>query len=174
MTHPHPTPTLAPVQTGNVRTSSLERIALTEALGVTDTSVIDVLHAHGLRAVTAFVLEWLPAVDVCWVDGADAGEQNALRVQLAADDRATVGALELLDQWLTTRPLPEHFEAARRAIRLQLRDLDEDGRRATLDRVVAICEAAGRASGASVGVAALSTRERRHIRLLRRELEDAV
>ena len=174
MTHSDPARALAPAHTGAARTSSLEKIALAEALGVTDTSVVDVLHGHGLRADTAFVLEWLPAVDVCWVDGAEAGEQNAMRVQLAADDRATVGGLELLDQWLTIRPSPEHFEAARRAIRLQLRDLDADGRLATLDRIVAICEAAGRAAGASYRVGALSTRERRHIRLLRRELEDAV
>ena len=116
MNHSDPARTLVPVVTGGTRLSSLEKTALAEALGVTDTSVVDVLHGHGLRAGTAFVLEWLPAVDVCWVDGADAGEQNALRVQLAADDRATVDGLELLDQWLTSRPSPEHFEAGRRAI----------------------------------------------------------
>ena len=174
MTHSDPARALAPVLTGDPRVSSLEKIALVDALGVTDSSVVDVLYRHGLRAGTAFVLEWLPAVNVCWVDGADAGEQNALRVQLAADDRATVDGLELLDQWLTIRPPAEHFEAARRAIRLRLRGLDEDVRQATLDRIVAICEAAGRAGGASFGVGALSTRERRHIRLLRHELEDAV
>lgn len=174
MTHSDHARTLAHDLTGAARTINLEKLALAEALGVTDTQVIDLLHRNGLRDITAFVLEWLPAVDVCWIDGADAGEQNALRVQLAADDRALVNCLELLDQWLTTRPEPELFEAARRAIQIQLRDLDEDGRRSMLDRIVAICEAAGRASGASVGVAALSTRERRHIRLLRRELEAAI
>lgn len=174
MTHADHARTLARAMTGDARSLSLEKSALAEALGVTDTHVIDLLYGNGLRAVTACVLEWLPGVDVCWVDGADAGEQNALRVQLAADDRATVGGLELLDQWLTIRPSPELFEAARRAIRFQLRDLDEDLRQATLDRIVAICEAAGRAGGADFGVGALSTRERRHIRLIRRDLEDAV
>lgn len=166
--------TLARAMTGDARSLSFEKTALAEALGVTETHVIDLLYGNGLRAVTAFVLEWLPGVDVCWVDGVDAREQNALRVQLAADGRATVSGLELLNQWLTIRPSPEFFEAARRAIQFQLRDLDEGRRQAALDRVVAICEAAGRAGGADVGVGALSPRERRHIRLIRRDLEAAV
>ncbi len=149
---------------------SLELAALGEALGVTHSRVLAELHAQGLRAPTAVVLEWVPAVDVCWLDGADAGERNALRVQLAADDRATVDGLALLDAWLSTRPAPEFFEAGRLAIRLRLRGLDDDAREATLDRIVAICEAAGRAGGGQFGVSPLSKKERRHIERIRQDL----
>ena len=160
-------PALAPAHLA----SNLDRAVLAEALGVADGAILDPLYAHGLRAATAFVLEWLPAVDVCWLDGAEAGERNALRVQLAADGRGTVEGLTLLDTWLTTRPAPEFFEAGRWAIRMRLLGLDEDAREATLDRIVAMCEAAGRAGGADFGVSALSGKERRHIGRIRRDLE---
>lgn len=163
-----PAPVLA--DAGDRRATSLELAALADALGVTNARVLRDLHANGLRADTAAVLEWVPAVDVCWLDGADAGERNALRVQLAADDRATVEGLALLDAWLTTRPMVEFFEAGRRAIRLRLRGLDEAARESTLDRIVAICEAAGRAGGGGFGVSPLSKKERRHIEAIRRDL----
>lgn len=149
---------------------SLELAALGEVLGVTHSRVLVELYAHGLRAGTAVVLEWVPAVDVCWLDGADAGERNALRVQLAADDRATVDGLALLDAWLTTRPTPEFFEAGRLAIRVRLHALDDEAREATLDRIVAICEAAGRAGGGQFSVGPLSKKERRHIDRIRQDL----
>lgn len=150
--------------------TSLELAALGEALGVTNTRVLGELYEHGLRAATAVVLEWVPAVDVCWLDGADAAERNALRVQLAADDRATVPGLALLDAWLSTRPAPEFFEAGRLAIRLRLRGLDDEDRAATVDRIVAICEAAGRAGGGQFGISALTKKERRHIDRIRHDL----
>jgi hypothetical protein len=160
-----------PADVRDPRATSLELAALAAALGVTNTSVLRDLYAHGLRASTAVVLEWVPAVDVCWLDGADAGERNALRVQLAADDRATVEGVALLDAWLTSRPVAEFFEAGRQAIRLRLKGLDDAAREATLDRIVAICEAAGRAGGGAFGVSALSKKERRHIEAIRRDLE---
>ena len=164
-------PALVPAAVRDLRGTSLELAALGEALGVTNASVLRNLYTYGLRASTAAVLEWVPAVDVCWLDGADAGERNALRVQLAADDRATVEGLALLDAWLTSRPVAEFFEAGRQAIRLRVRGLDDAAREATLDRIVAICEAAGRAGGGGFGVSALSKKERRHIEAIRRDLE---
>lgn len=170
MTQPTLADRHAPAHARTAFAPSLELAALGEALGVTNTRVLTELHAQGLRAHTAIVVEWVPAVDVCWLDGADAGERNALRVQLAADDCATVEGLALLDAWLSKRPAPEFFEAARQAIRLRLRGLDDEAREATLDRIVAICEAAGRAGGGQFGVSPLSTKERRHIGRIRQDL----
>lgn len=149
---------------------SLDLAALGDALCVTERAVLEELHGHGLRPATVAALEWIPAVDVCWLDGADAAERNAIRMQYAADDRATPEGIALLDGWLTTRPRPEFFEAGRRAIRLSLRLLDEDAREATLDRIVAICMAAGRAGGGTDWGSPLSAKERRHIDRIRRDL----
>jgi len=155
----------------HVHAVSQERAALAEALGVSDTAVIDQLYGNGLRAATAVVLEWTPAVDVCWLDGADGGERNALRVRLAADERATVHGVALLDAWLTRRPSREFFVAAGAALRWRLRELDPDEREDMLDRLVVICKAAGRSVGADPGVGGLSARKRVYIDLIRRDLE---
>ncbi len=152
---------------------SAEVAALVAALGLGDSMVIGTLYEHGVRAETVPVLEWLPAVDVCWLDGADVAERHALRVQYASDDRSTPEGVELLDRWLTTRPVVSLFAAGRRALRARLALIDPADRGDVVDRIVAMCEAAGRAAGADFGVNALSAPERDRIEQLRRDLEDA-
>ncbi len=152
---------------------SAEVAALVAAVGLGDSTVIATLHDHGVRGGTVPALDWLPAVDVCWLDGAEVAERHALRVQFAADERSTPEGVELLDQWLTTRPPASLFAAGRRALRARLALLDPADRVEVVDRIVAMCEAAGRAAGADFGVSALSTNERDRIQQLRRDLEDA-
>lgn len=151
---------------------SAEVAALVAALGLGDSRVIGTLHDHGVRAETVPVLEWLPAVDVCWLDGADVAERHALRMQFASDDRSTPEGMALLDRWLTTRPAVALFAVGRRALRARLALIDPVDREDVVDRIVAMCEAAGRAAGADFGVSALSATERDRIQQLRRDLED--
>ena len=73
---------------------SAEVAALVAAVGLGDSTVIGTLYDHGVRGGTVPALEWLPAVDVCWLDGADVAERHALRVQFAADDRSTPEGVE--------------------------------------------------------------------------------
>lgn len=148
-----------------------EVAALVAALGLGDGDVVVTLFAHGLRAHTVPLVEWLPAVDVCWLDGADAAERHALRVQYASDDRSTTDGLTLIDRWLTERPPVRLFEAGRRALRARLAALDGEAREEMLATVVARCEAAGRAGGGGFGVGPLSHVERDRIHQLRRDLE---
>jgi hypothetical protein len=150
---------------------SLERVALAEALGEPDTTAINQLHAHGLRASTVDLAEWIPAVEVAWTDGTDEAERHALRTQLSADDLASEAGVDLVDRWLTQRPSAGFFRAARQALRNRLQGLDEDERNATLARIVAKSEAIGRAAGGTFGVGSLSPSERRQIDRIRRELE---
>lgn len=152
---------------------SAEVAALVAAVGLGDSMVVGTLYDHGVRAETVPVLEWLPAVDVCWLDGADVAERHALRVQYASDERSTPEGVELLDRWLTTRPVVSLFAAGRRALRARLALIDPVDREEIVDRIVAMCEAAGRAAGADFGVSALSESERDRIQQLRRDLEDA-
>lgn len=152
---------------------SAEVAALVAAVGLGDSMVIGTLFEHGVRAETVPVLEWLPAVDVCWLDGADVAERHALRVQYASDERSTPEGVELLDHWLTWRPALSLFAAGRRALRARLALIDPVDRDEVVDRIVAMCEAAGRAAGADFGVSALSASERDRILQLRRDLEVA-
>lgn len=158
---------------GTGRSHGAEVAALVAALRLGDGEVIGTLHAHGVRAETAAVLEWVPAVDVCWLDGADVAERHALCVQFGTDDVGTPEGVALLQHWLTTRPPQALFDAGRRALRLRLALLDPADRGEVIDRIVARCEAAGRAAGAGFGVGALSTDERERIRQLRADLEAA-
>jgi hypothetical protein len=126
-----------------------------------------------MRASNAVLVEWLPAVDVAWLDGADEAERDELRRRFTTDGRATGDGAALLDEWLAHRPARGLFAAGRRALRHRLHGLDDDARRAAIARIVAVCEAAGAAAGGFLGIGALSSDERRHIDFIRRELERA-
>lgn len=160
-------------RTADDRGRGAEIAGLVAALGLGDGEVIATLHLHGVRAETVPVLEWLPAVDICWLDGADAAERHALRVQFAADDRSTPDGLALLDRWLTARPAQALFDVARQALRARITRLDPADRPEVIRRIIAMCEAAGRAAGSDFGVGALSPVERDRIRQLQRDLEPA-
>ncbi len=148
-----------------------ERAALAEALGSPDPAACDQLYAGGLRAASAELVEWLPAVEVAWLDGTDEAERHALRVHLNVAGRASTETTDLLNSWLTHRPSDALFAAGRTALRTRLLTLGADDREALLARVVALCEATGRAAGGYFGLGALSSQERSHIAVIRRDLE---
>lgn len=148
-----------------------ERAALAEALGAPDPDACDQLQACGLRVSTTALVEWLPAVEVAWLDGADEAERHALRVHFNVDDRASAEGMALLDGWLTQRPSDRLFAAGRRALRTRLLTLDADEREALLARVLGLCEATGRAAGGYFGFGALSSDERSHIAVIQADLE---
>lgn len=150
-----------------------ERSGLARALGMPDADACAPLYAHGLRASTAALVEWLPAVEVAWLDGADEAERHALRVHFNIDDRASTDGLALLDGWLTQRPPDEFFVTGRRALKTRLGTLEADAREAVVARIVALCEATGRAAGGCFGLGALSSDERHAISGIRQDLERA-
>ena len=147
-----------------------ERAALAEALPTSDMEAVDTLHAHGLRASTASLVEWLPAVDVVWLDGADDAERRAVRRRYSTWEAATDEGGALLEQWLQSRPPESLFLVGRRVLAERLRALDADARRAARSRIIAGCEAAGRASGGFLGLGGLSADERRTIESIRGDL----
>ncbi len=147
-----------------------ERVRLLSMLGGVRLDVVDRLYAHGIRASHLSVLEWLPAVDVCWIDGADVAERHAMRLQYISDDRSTPQGLAVLDAWLETRPAPDLLSAGRIALVAWLAAIDDDSHDEMIDRIVGRCEAAGRAAGGDFGISALSPAERQHIERVKRYL----
>jgi hypothetical protein len=105
-------------------------------------------------------------VEVAWLDGADEAERHALRVHFNVDDRASAEGMALLDGWLTERPPDTLFATGRLALRARFLTFGADDREAVLARVLAMCEATGRAAGGYFGVGALSSDERRHISVI--------
>ena len=151
-----------------------EHFALRDVLGTRDADVVEQLHAYGVRATTALVLvDWLPVVEVAWLDGADDRERTAIRTAFDADPRSSAEALSLLDHWLTRRPAEGLFVAARRALADRLGAMGDDERRHQLARLLEACERIGRTTGGFFGAGAMSALERRHIDALRTELAGA-
>lgn len=147
-----------------------ERRALGEAIGLHHLDVIVPLHAAGLRAGNSELLEWLPAVEVAWIDNVDTQEREELQRRFSEANHSGAAAADLLREWLRIRPSDEAIMAARRALHHRLDVSDPDTRRDILMRVMARCEAVGRASGGLFGLAALSRNERSGIDNIREDL----
>ncbi|MGE3956380.1 MAG: hypothetical protein AB7H96_06640 [Vicinamibacterales bacterium] len=149
-----------------------ERQLLGDALGVHDAAILGPLHAAGMRASHGVLLEWLPAIDIAWVDDIEMEEREELRRQFAVDPQANASGLALLSEWLFLRPPREALMAARQALRSRLDAMDPTTRQDVVARIVARCEAVGRASGGVLGFWALSWDERARIDGLRESLGD--
>jgi len=145
---------------------------LGDALGVHERDLIVPLHAAGLRAASAVLIEWLPAIEVAWIDDVDLAEREELRRQFAADPQSSGPALALLTEWLFVRPPLEAMVAARRVMRRRLDASDADNRRVMLGRIVSRCEAVGCASGGFFGLGAMSWDEQARIDVIRESLGD--
>lgn len=157
---------------GANRAAEFERRMLGDALGIHDEDVVGPLYALGLRCRTTVLLEWLPAIEVAWIDNVDVHERWELRRQFAEDPRTGTAGVALLTEWLFVRPPHEAMVAARRALRCRLESSDVVSRRQMLDRIVSRCEAVGRSSGGLFGRGALSWNERSRIDVIREALGD--
>ena len=149
-----------------------ERRLLSDAIGLHHLDVVVPLHTAGLRADSVVLLEWLPAVEVAWVDDIEVREREELRRQFAEGPDSGPSAMALLTEWLFVRPPHEAIVAAKRALRHRLEALDPTSRRDMLGRIVARCEAVGRASGGLLGLGALSWNEGARIDGIREDLGD--
>lgn len=145
---------------------------LGDALDLHTPEVVTPLFDAGLRAGTIELLEWIPAVEVAWVDGADAAERDELSRRFAETTAANGTGVGLMNTWLVSRPAPDVFEAARQALRHQVNQLDADSRAGMLRRIASRCEIVARASGGWFGLGGLSTDERACIDRIREGLGD--
>lgn len=151
---------------------SEETLALQAALGLDDTEAIAALRAAGLTASTVGLLEWLPAIEVAWIDKVEKAEREVLRTQFAASPTADRAGLALLTEWLFVRPPHEAMFAARRALRHHLASMEANARRDAVNQIVSRCESVGRASGGLFGMGTLSWGERARIDGIREHLVD--
>lgn len=162
----------AHAQSGADQVEALERRMLGEALGIHDHDVVGPLYTAGLRHETAVLLEWLPAIEVAWIDDVDVHERGELRRQFAEDPRTGTTGVGLLTDWLFVRPPHEAMVAARQALRHRIDSSDVVSGREMRDRIVSRCEAVGRASGGLFGLGALSLEEGGQVVDLREALGD--
>lgn len=148
-----------------------EMRALADALGVHDTELVGALYDEGFRAGRTALLDWMPAIDVAWVDDLDMHERHALRLRIGADPRADQG-LGLVTEYLFVRPSEALLETVREVLRRQLAAADPAARQERLRSIVSRCEEVGLASGGSWIVGAVSADERLRIAAIRSKLGD--
>lgn len=142
---------------------ALERAALEAALGFPPPQVVGRLFAEGVRAISATALEWMPAVDICWLDGVDPAERVALQSAVSVHPRVSRDVAPVVERWLETRPSDELLAAGRIALRSRLAALSRSQQAATIRRIMDACEAAARAARAPHDVDPVSTVEREQI-----------
>ena len=153
--------------------AAIEKRALADAVGVHDDLLVGRLHEAGFRAGNAALLDWLPAIDVAWVDSTlDVRERHELRTHIAADPRADGPSVALMTEFLFIQPSPELMEAARNVLRRQLA-MEPALRDARLDTILERCEQVAEASGGVWIVGSVSAAEHRRIAAVRAGLADA-
>ncbi|MEQ1858281.1 MAG: hypothetical protein ABL963_17650, partial [Longimicrobiales bacterium] len=99
----------------------------------------------------------------------DKAERDELLRRCA--DGAAKDALTQLTAWLDRPPSDEVVLAGRRVLYDRLQPLDTDARRSEIERIIGLCEVAGRAAGGVLGFGALSSDERGHIQSVRHDLD---
>ena len=151
---------------------AVELNALSDALGVHDVLLVRALHDAGFRAGRTALLDWMPAIDVAWVDDLDMHERQALRLRIGADPRADEG-LGLITEFLFVRPDEALLETVREVLKRQLAAADPATRLERLRDILGRCEEVGVASGGSWLVGAVSADERLRIAAIRSKLGDA-
>lgn len=151
---------------------NLEERALADALGVHDAVLVAPLYAAGFRAGHTALLDWMPAIDVAWIDDVDVHERHELKLQIAADPDGAAAGVRFLSQFLFVQPSEELMAAVRGVLRHQLHAMDPAARRERFLRILDRCETVGEASGGLLGMGALSLAERRHISAIRAGLAD--
>lgn len=157
-----------------VRVARHEDDALAKALGVHDPNLVRVLGAFGFDPTSAELLQWVPAIELAWLDGMTRAEHERLRRLIQQRHPAlSPRAAELLKDWLRRRPSNAFFRTARRAIRAQLRSLPPEERPTVRARVLGPCVDVGEASGGIWGYRTLSTREQAWLEQFAHTLQQA-
>lgn len=146
----------------SVPAARLDTVAdrLAHALGITDRARARALASFGVEPESAFLVTWLPAVELAWIGGLTQAERRRL-IGLIHCRHANLPdcAERLLDRWLARRPHDALFRVARRVLHAQLAALAPAERPALIARVVGPCSALAAVSGGLLGFAAVSTDE---------------
>jgi hypothetical protein len=127
------------------------RVALADAAGISDDSVLDALEAVGVDAESLSALALVPMVAVAWADGKlDEAEREA--IQKAANEANPSGdASTLLAGWLSAPPDSKLLEAWKSYIVAVQTDMSPDARKALRNRLVGGARQVAEAAGGFLG-----------------------
>ncbi len=126
-----------------------KREALSEALKIDDAKVLDQLMALELCASSVLALSLIPMVTVAWADWEIQDRERKAIMKAAAQYGIVEDSLagKILEQWLTTRPGQEIFDAWTSYIKSLAENLDEAAlaeiSAKTIGRARSVAESAG-------------------------------
>lgn len=115
-------------------------LSLEDSLGVRDSRFVPVLESFGLDATCAYLVTWLPAIELAWIGGLSAAERRHLIDDIQAR-HASLSARghDLVTAWLRRRPAQPLFRAARHVVRAQLAALPAHDRPVLRARIIGRC-----------------------------------
>jgi hypothetical protein len=153
------------------KASAEERHALAEALGITDDDLVQRLQALGFTPDTAWLVEWLPAIQLGWLKGLTRAERDWLLDRIRTQrDPIVEAAARRLDEWVATKPDDTLFDTARQALRARLDGASPDEREALRSAVLDSARGVCAASGGVLGIGSVSAAERAALDVLANEL----
>jgi hypothetical protein len=145
------------------------RKGLSEAIGLDNQQILDVLQEMGFDRSTVVLLFLFPLLQVAWSDGEVSAEERILILEAARSHGIAEGsaAYEKLAGLLRTRPDSVFFERALTVIRDLLRFQKGDTRQSTGAKLIDACEKVAAASGGFLGIrSTVSAQERDVLRRL--------
>jgi hypothetical protein len=113
---------------------------LATALGIADQGSARALVSYGFEPGSAFLVTWLPVVELAWLDGLTQREKRRLKDLVRARHlHLTNHAERLLDDWLRRKPNDALFRIGRRVLRAQLAAFSPAECPALVARVIGPC-----------------------------------
>jgi hypothetical protein len=148
------------------------RQGLAERTGVADKEILDDLVAMGYTPETVMLLHLVPLLKVAWAEGGVSDRERQLIVEAARARGIAPGtaADRQLQEWLSSAPSDQVFDAAMKAIRPMLQAASPGGREAGTRDLLSYSAAIASASGGILGFGKVSEEERQLLARITEEL----
>ena len=145
---------------------------LGQRTGLTDPELLQDLQDLGFTNETIALLPIVPVIQMAWAEGGITPAERTLIVDLARRRGIAPGSAadRQLQEWMDSRPAASVFSRATRLIRAML-DSGQDSGLMSADEVVKHAENIAQASGGILGLARVSSEEKKILASLASELK---
>jgi hypothetical protein len=144
---------------------------LGETLGVYDQDLLAGLREVGLSAAQAALVHILPGLEVAWADGRVGDPERVRLEQLLRDHSGGMApspeAAAQLAAWIAHPPAGRLFDHARKVAAVRVAGAKEPDRPGLRKRILGEAVSVAEAAGGVLGIAAVSSAERRVLDTLR-------
>jgi hypothetical protein len=131
----------------------LDRLALSEAIGITDHQILNDLREMGYTPATVRLIPLVPLIEIAWAEGNVTRRERNIIFSAARlrGIRPGNAAYELLAEWLATRPSDEFFARSFRAVTALFNLLPPELREVDASDLLSYCTRIAEASDVQTG-----------------------